>query len=283
MTELTIPEDQKLRCYYIGAIQYAWKKGVPWRIDVDKLLKPLGVEGFNPITIEERLFTHQFGEVLSFDKIATKRDGWKRSGRWDKFHKEHMWIIRVADLAYGVLTSDFVVLYWQIGIEKGGTLDELFCVAKCAIPIYVVVNQPISTMNDWVLDVLGQMEKENYPSHIREIMGKGLTRFAKIFRSFKALANHIAEHRDELLERKRILKENGILDLRRQLFPLFLFPGALLDYIWTTREQYFAWLNNRPEYKIDPEVDKKLQEIFKLDPLKIVSRRKRKIKRKGRK
>lgn len=270
--------EEKLTCYYIGAIQYAWKKGIPWRTDVDKLLRPLGVEGFNPVTVEERLFVQQFRRAISLEEVGVKRDSWKRTDKWKQFHEEHMWPIRIADIAYGVLGSDFVILYWQIGVEKGGTLDELFCAAKVGIRVFVVINQPIHTMNDWVLDVLGQMEKEGYPSYIREIMGTGLTKFAKIFRSFRALAIHVANHRDQLLERKRILRETGILELRRQLAPIFLFPGALFDYIWTTREQYREWLESRPDYRIDGHP--LLDEIFATEPPMPGGSKKAKIRKK---
>ena len=249
-----VPEEQeKLVCYYIGAIQYAWKKGRPWRQDMEKLLRPLGINGFNPITVEEQLT----GDGP--DDIAIKRDRWKCSGKWKTFHKQ-MWLVRLADIAKGVLGSDFVILYWQIGVEKGGTLDELYCAAKCGIPIFVVINQPISTMNDWVLDVLLQMEKEPYPPHIREVMGGGLTKFAHTFHSFKAVANYIEKHKEELLARKRVLRERGILEYRLKLAPLFLFPAALFDYMWSTKDEYLRWLELCPEYKV--KIPKKLCEIF---------------------
>ncbi len=252
-TAAEIKDQEKLVCYYIGAIQYAWKKGRPWREDMEKLLRPLGVKGFNPITVEEQLT----GD--NPESIEIKRNKWKRSGKWREFHKQ-MWLVRIADIARGVLGSDFVVLYWQIGVEKGGTLDELYCAAKCGIPVFVIVNQPIYTMNDWVFDVLRQMEKEQYPPHIKEIMGEGLTKFACIFRSFKAVAGHIAEHKEEFLARKSWLRERGILEYRLKLAPLFLFPAAFFDFMWSVREEYFKWLEARPEYKI--EEPKELREIF---------------------
>ncbi len=246
-------EQEKLVCYYIGAIQDAPKKGKPWRKDIERLLRPLGVNGFNPIMVEEQL-TGDGPET-----IAIKRDKWKRYGKWEEFHKQ-MWLVRLADIGRGILCSDFVILHWQIGVEKGGTLDELYCAAKCGVPIFVVINQPIGTMNDWVLDVLYQMEKEQYPPFIKEIMGDGLTKFARIFRSFKAVANHIAENKEKLLAKKRILRERGILEYRAKLAPLFLFPAAFFDYMWSTREEYLKWLESRPEYKIkEPE---ELREIF---------------------
>lgn len=239
--------DKELICYYIGAIQYAWKKGKTWRQDMDKLLRPIGIRGFNPITVEEQL------TGMGPEAIAVERDGWKRTGKWKRFH-EQMWVIRLADIGRGVLGSDFVVLYWQIGVEKGGTLDELYCAAKCGIPVFVIINQPINTMNDWVLDVLRQMQKEQYSPHIREIMGAGLTRFAHVFPTFKAASRYIADNKDELLARKRILKESGILDFRMKLAPLFLIPGALFDYLWSTKERYLEWLADHPEYHIqEPE------------------------------
>jgi hypothetical protein len=248
-----INEPERLVCFYIGAIQYAKKKGRPWREDMEKLLRPVGVRGFNPITVEEQL-TGDGPEA-----IAVKRDEWKRSGKWDKFH-EQMWLIRLADIGRGVLCSDFVILYWQIGVEKGGTLDELYCAAKCGVPIFVVINQPINTMNDWVMDVLRRMEKEKYPFPIKDIMGEGLTKFARVFRSFKAVANHIERNKEKLLARKRVLKEKGILEYRAKLAPLFLFPAAFFDYMWSTRKEYLKWLEEHPEYQIKEPKD--LSDIF---------------------
>ena len=65
---------EKLICYYIGAIQYAWKKGKMWRRDMDKLLRPIGIRAFNPITVEEQL------TGMDPEAIAVKRDGWKLTG-----------------------------------------------------------------------------------------------------------------------------------------------------------------------------------------------------------
>jgi len=266
---VSVPEEQEeLVCYYIGAIQYAWKKGKPWRQDMEKLLRPLGIRGFNPITVEEQLT----GD--SPEEIEIKRDKWKRSGKWKEFH-EQMWLVRLADVAKGVLGSDFVILYWQIGVEKGGTLDELYCAAKCGIPVFVVINQPIHTMNDWVFDVLRQMEGERYSPYVREIMGEGLTKFAHIFRSFKQVANYIAKHKEELLARKRVLRERGILEYRLKLAPLFLFPAAFFDYLWSTKEEYFRWLESRPEYKI--EEPKELREIF--EGKKTLKRKQKKLRK----
>lgn len=55
MDEQEADVDEQLVCYYIGAIQYAWKKGKAWRRDLDKKLRPLGIRGFNPISVEECL------------------------------------------------------------------------------------------------------------------------------------------------------------------------------------------------------------------------------------
>lgn len=252
-------EGDFLTCYYIGAIQYAFKKGRRWRLDMDRLFRRLGfVQGRNPYTVEETLFQRQF-PGKSLEEITAIRNNWKLSGKWKQYH-EHMWLIRLADIGRGVLGSDFVVLYWQVGVEKGGTLDELFCATKCGIPIFVVINQPIHTMNDWVLDVLREMEKENYPQHLKETMGLGLTKFAHIFPSFRAVARYVAEHREELLAKKRFLKEAGILEFRRQLAPLFLIPGALFDYVWSTKEQYGKWLEQNADYQIkEPQ---ELRDIF---------------------
>ncbi len=220
---------------------------------MDKLLRPIGIRAFNPITVEEQL------TGMDPEAIAVKRDGWKRTGKWKTFHEE-MWKIRLADIGRGGLHSDFVILYWQIGVEKGGTLDELYCAAKCGIPVFVIINQPINMMNDWVLDVLRQMEKGDYSPHMKEIMGAGLTKFAHVFSSFRSAARYIAEHKDELLARKRVLQKLGILEFRRHLAPLFLIPGALFDFLWIHREQYLAWLAAHPEYQIkEPE---ELREIF---------------------
>ena len=257
--------EEKLRCYYIGAIQYAWKKGERWRLDVDKLLRPLGIEGINPHTVEEQLFAVDKEKEVkaSFPEIiAVMRDKWKRKGKWKEFHK-HMWLVRLADIKYGVLSSDFVVLYWQIGVEKGGTLDELYCAIKCGVPIFVVINQPIHAMNDWVLDVIREVEREPYSPHIKEIMKEGLTKYARIFRSFKALARYISEHKEELLAKKEALKDLGILEFRKELAPLFLRPLALFDYVWSTKEQYRIWLKARSEYQIPKEDEEELYKLFK--------------------
>lgn len=259
MSEEKVGNEEVLTCYYIGAIQYAFKAGRRWRIDMDRLFRRLGfVVGRNPYTVEEQLFQKEF-PGKSLQEITVIRNGWKLSGKWKKFHN-HMWLIRLADIGRGVLGSDFVVLYWQIGVEKGGTIDELLCAARCGIPIFVVVNQPIHTMNDWILDVLREMEKERYSPHLKQIMGGGLTKFAHIFPSFRAVARYVEANREKLLERKRILRETGILEFRKQLAPLFLFPGALFDYIWTTKESYVRWLEEHPEYQIEePEL---LKNIF---------------------
>jgi len=252
-------KGEKLKCYAIGAIQYAWKKGKKWRTDLKKVLDPLGIELLIPNTIEEELTGKSEPE-----EIFAERYGWKRSGKWSKFDKQ-MWMIKVADLKYGVLGCDFVVLYWQIGIEKGGTLDEFYCAFKCGVPVFIVINQPKINMNDWVKHTIRQMELEQYSPYVKEIFKAGLTKFAHTFPSFKALAKYLEEHKEELLARKRILQKAGIIEARMELAPLFLKPGALFDFIMHTPEsleRYREWLKMRPEYHIEEEVERKIQDIF---------------------
>jgi hypothetical protein len=247
-------DDSRLTCYYIGPIQYAWRFGQQWREYADSLLRPIGVIGFNPNTLEATILNKNIKE------ITAERKKWKETGQWKKFHKE-MWDIRVLDIALGVLGSDFVVLFWPIGVEKGGTLDELYCAARCGIPILVVIRGHKRDMNDWVYDVLLELEKGEYSQSIKTALGAGLTRFARIFTSFKAMARWVEDHREELLIRKKALRVAGVLELRRQLAPLFLRPGIVFDYISSDPEHFLRWLDLNPAYKVDDDVARILERI----------------------
>ncbi len=249
------PNGSRLRCYFIGPIQHARRLGQPWREHIGQLLKPLDIECSNPNALEARLTRKSTTEIIC------ERTIWKETGQWKKFH-DQMWKIRVLDIAWGVLSSDFVVLYWPIGIEKGGTLDELYCAARSGIPIFVVISGRRRDMNDWIYDVLCELEKEEYDPSIKDIMGTGLTKFAKIFPSFKSVARYLAEHREELLYKKQILRDRGIIDFRPQMAPLFLRPGAVFDYVWHTKDQYLAWLEAHPAYKVDKDLENILWEIY---------------------
>ncbi len=255
-------QKDKLTCYYIGPIQYAWRLGEAWRRYINRLFAAVDVDGYNPNSLEE-IIVRKRNPNIKVEEIIAERSKWKETGQWKKFH-EQMWTIRVLDIALGVLSSDFVVLYWPIGVEKGGTLDELYCAARCGIPILLVIRGRRKDMNDWVYDVMCELEKGDYPPSVKEIMGAGLTKFAKVFTSFKSLVKYVADNKEELLERKRFLREMGVLQFRPLLAPLFLRPGAIFDYVWTTREQYLLWLETNPSYKVDEEIEAILKEVPEL-------------------
>lgn len=225
--ELRDSLDDILLYYPIGAIQDAPKYGKPWRFRLYHTLLPHGIIGIIPNSIEEAL------SRLNGDEIVRQRTSWKKSGKWSLFH-EHMEPIRWLDIVRGVMSVDFCVLRWEVGIDRGGTLQELYTALSMCVPVYIVVVGPMVKFNDWVADVMYSAEHGRYAPSMKALLGEGLGRWARKFPSFKKLTAYLVAHKQELLERRVSLRARGVYAARRRAAPLIHYPGGLLHYFLET-------------------------------------------------
>lgn len=251
-----------LTYYMIGAIQDAPGCGKPWRQRLWPQLAEAGIIGFIPNSLEESLETLQIqkaspgGQIeITAEDIVQKRLGWKKSGHWDLLH-EHMKPIRWMDILM-VLSSDFSVLRWEVGRDRGGTLRELYTAISCGVPMYVEVIGPKARFNDWVSSELYGAEYEEYSPELKDILGRGITRFVKQFDSTGQLVEYLKQEKKNLLAKRKALKQNGILDMRKLIVPLAHYPGALLHFVMESSANRITlreFLERHPEYNFqEPE------------------------------
>lgn len=260
----TLRESRKdiLTYYMIGAIQDAPRYGMPWRQKLWSALVEDGIIGFVPNSLEESLETLQIqranpGKSLTVTAgdIIQKRLGWKKSGHWDLLH-EHMEPVRWMDILM-VLSSDFSVLRWEVGRDRGGTLQELYTAVSCGVPLYVEVVGPKARFNDWVASVLYAAEYEKYPPELKAILGRGISRFVKQFDSINQIVEYLKLEKNTLLARRAALKQEGILEVRKLIVPLVHYPGAMMHFILSSSERRTTlaeFLAQHPEYNFkEPE------------------------------
>lgn len=251
-----------LTYYMIGSIQDAPKYGKPWRQRLWWALVEKGIIGFIPNSLEESLETQRWQKInpgklltVTADDIVQQRLRWKKSGHWNLLHS-HMEPIRWMDILM-VLASDFCVLRWEVGRDRGGTLQELYTAISCGIPLYVEVIGPKIKFNDWVASVLYAAQYEKYPSELKIILGAGLSRFAKLFNSTSRLVTYLEQEKETFLSRRAFLKQEGILELRKLIVALIHYPGALLHFLLKSTQTSITlpeFLAQHPEYEFkEPE------------------------------
>lgn len=142
----------KLKTYLIGSIQDA-KNPNESRSKVEKSLQDLGFDVLNPCKFE-------CNTTLATDIHEQKKklENLKRGGAWEQWDKA-MADIQLAD-EIAVISSEFVVVFWDNDKKHGGTIVEIVLANQHQIPVYCVNYGNLVEMNDWVLrDIRRNMQR----------------------------------------------------------------------------------------------------------------------------
>lgn len=137
---------KKLKTYLIGSIQDA-KDPNECREEIEKKLVALGFEVLNPCKFETNVAL-----ASDINEQKKKLENLKKGGAWKQYDEIMNAIVLSDEIA--VLSSEYVVVFWDTKKKHGGTIHEIIMALEHNIPIYTICYNPISEFNDWILCLL---------------------------------------------------------------------------------------------------------------------------------
>ena len=130
------------KVYLAGSIEFSKDGGNGWRDKIKPVLQELGWEVYDPTDKED---TKEIQETLK---------KCKEHGLWDKF-QEIVTDIQKKDKDM-VLGCSLIIVLWDTETKMYGTSDEIRWALDNKIPIYTIINGPISNESSWAICKLRQ-------------------------------------------------------------------------------------------------------------------------------
>jgi len=130
--------------YLAGAMSSLKDSGANWRDKLTPDIQELGIKVQNPVKDEVKKINPPEGMNYKEYLFKLKIQGKK------KVLIEVVDRIKKADLRC-VAESDFIICRWENTVPTVGTIEELVRASDWGIPIYILTDDNISDINEWLL------------------------------------------------------------------------------------------------------------------------------------
>jgi hypothetical protein len=156
--------------YLAGAMSSLKDSGASWRDRLTPELTDIGIKVQNPVKDEVKKINPPEGmnykEYLFKLKVQGKRN----------ILKQVVARIKIADLRC-VAESDFIICNWENSVPTVGTIEELVRASDWNIPVYILTNDNISDINEWLLSF--PLNRGGIFKHKSELIGYLKGRYKK--------------------------------------------------------------------------------------------------------